>query len=208
MGRVTITGTQARCMHAMCKNAQKRVSAGQKKAHLRPEIVQPSPQCAGGLGVAKNSLRGLDLHRRRRLPGWSVLTADDRLPSLGRDCGRRKYPARSKLRGMTHHMSHMSTAHVLRPPKFRTPPHVPPKVSCWCKAHRARLGASRGAEGSNAGRGARGDAFGSGSRKRGRKGVAAFAQGAGACAVTLGKRGLPSSIWALKSVKPGPKTRM
>ena len=38
------------------------------------------------------------------------------------------------------------------------------------------------AQGSNAGRGARGGAFGSGSRKRGRKGAAAFAQGAGACA--------------------------
>ena len=62
------------------------------------------------------------------------------------------------------------------------------------------------AQGSNAGRGARGGAFGSGSRKRGRKGAAAFAQGAGACAVTLGKRGLPSSIWALKSAGPGPKT--
>ena len=206
MGRVTIIGTKARCMHAVCKNVQKRAGAGQKKAHLRPEFVQPSPQCAGGLGVAKNSLRGLDLHRPRRRPGWSVLTADDRLPSLGRDCGGRKFSLPARLRGVTHHMSHMSTAHVLRPPKLRTPPHVPPKVSCWCKAHRARLGASRGAEGSNAGRGARGDAFGSGSRKRGRKGVAAFALGRGGLRVTLGKRGLPSSIWALKSVKPGPKT--
>ena len=196
MGRVTIIGKKARCMHAVCKEEQKRVSAGQKKAHLRPEFVQPSPQCAGGLGVAKNSLRGLDLHRRRRLPGWSVLTADDRLPSLGRDCGRRKYPARSKLQGMTHHMLHMSTAHVLRPPKLRTPPHVPPKVSCWCKAHRARLGASRGAEGSNAGRGARGSAFGSGSRKRGRKGVAAFAQGAGACASPWAREALHRRFWA------------
>ena len=181
-GPRTIIGTKARCMHAMCKNAQKRVSAGQKKTHLRPEFVQPSPQCAGRLDAAKNSERRLDHLRRRRLPGWSVLTADDRLPSLGRDCGGRKFSLPARLRGVTHHMLHMSTAHVLRPQKLRTPPHVPPKVSCWCKAHRARLGASRGAEGSNAGRGARGDAFGSGSRKRGRKGVAAFAQGAGACA--------------------------
>ena len=147
MGRVTITGTQARCMHAMCKNAQKRVSAGQKKACLRPKFVQPSPQCAGGLGVAKNSERRLDHLRRRRLPGWPVLTADDRLPSLGRDCGGRKISLPARLRGVTHHMLHMSTAHVLRPQKFRTPPYVPPKVSCWCKAHRARLGAFRAGAG-------------------------------------------------------------
>ena len=104
--------------------------------------------------------------------------------------------------------SYVIHEHCTRPqtPKLRTPPHVPPKVSCWCTAHRARLGASRGAEGSNAGRGARGDAFGSGSRKRGRKGVAAFALGRGGLRVTLGKRGLPSSIWALKSAGPGPKT--
>ena len=68
-----------------------------------------------------------------------------------------------------------------------------------------QLGASRGAEGSNAGRGARGNAFGSGSRKRGRKGVAAFAQGAGACASPWAREDLPSSIRALKSGEPVPK---
>ena len=182
-------GKKAQCMRSECKNEPKRVGAGQKKACLRPEIVQPSPQCAGRLDAAKNSERRLDHLRRGRLPGWSVLAADDRLPSLGRDCGGRKFSLPARLRGVTHHMLHMSTAHVLRPQKIRTPPHVPPKVSCWCKAHRARLEASRGAQGSNAGRRARGSAFGSGSRKRGRKGAAAFAQGAGACAVTLGKRG-------------------
>ena len=31
------------------QKAQERVSAGPKKAHLRPEFVQASPQCAGGL---------------------------------------------------------------------------------------------------------------------------------------------------------------
>ena len=107
-GPRTQTRNQARCMHAVCKEEQKRVSAGQKKSHLRPEFVQASPQCAGGLGVAKNSQRGLDHLRRRRLPGWSVLTADDRLPSLGRDCGGRKFSLPARLRGVTHHLTYKS----------------------------------------------------------------------------------------------------
>ena len=99
----------------------------------------------------------------------------------------------------------MSTAHVLRPRKFERP-HM-------CR-RRSRAGARHNvpgwelfgrARGSNAGRGARGGAFGSGSRKRGRKGAAAFGQGAGACASPWARDAFPGRFGPRFSLNPDPK---
>ena len=123
MRRVRCIDAKRPSMHAVCQKERKRASAGQNKAHLRPEIVQPSPRSARGLGAAKNSQRGLDLHRRRRLPGWSVFLADDHLPRLGPDCARMEvFPIgtlsmRHEYPWMTRSRTFARTPNVLIPPR-------------------------------------------------------------------------------------------
>ena len=165
----------------------------------------PAPRIRTGVApVRRRARRSQKLTARTRSssspPTSRLASFDRRRPpaKLGKGLWRAKISSALETSGndSSDHMLHMSTAHVLRPPKLRTPRHVPPEVTCWCKAHRARLGASRGAQGSNAGRGARGSAFGSGSRKRGRKGVAAFAQGGGACASPWAREAFHRRFWA------------
>ena len=99
----------------------------------------------------------------------------------------------------------MSTAHVLRPRKFERPPHVPPAVSCWCEAQRARLGAFRAGAGEQCrARGPWGCIWERLAQARAKR-SSGFRAGRGGLRATLGKRDLPWSIRALNSVEPGPK---
>ena len=97
--------------------------------------------------------------------------------------------------------------HCTRPeaPKIRTPPHVPPAVSCWCEAQRARLGAFRAGAGEQCrARGPWGCIWERLAQARAKR-SSGFRAGRGGLRVTLGKRGLPWPIRALNSVEPGPK---